>query len=64
MPQIKLKIKKLESEGEIVEDCLSTRNSDIHREGRKNESKYTYNTNTNYIKPEYFTVQIKKQTPS
>lgn len=57
MPQIKLKIKKLDSEeGDLFEECLSTRNSDIYKKEVKNENKYTYNTNTDYTKPQYFTV--------
>ena len=67
MPKQKLKYKKLESEGE-VEECLSTRMSrvsNIHefRES-KIENKFTYNTNSKYVKPEYFSVKIKKRTPS
>jgi len=63
----KLKIKNLESEGD-VEECISTRMSRISNihdfRDSKIENKYTYNTNTKYTKAEYFTVEIKKRTPS
>ena len=64
MPLMKLRIKKLESDEGEVEDCVSTRNSDIQKKEIKSENKYTYNTNINYTKPNYFSVQIKKRTPS